>query len=79
MIFLDRIGAAEKKVSINFSKAKTKLCLSLHYNRVIVICLLMEKDSISLKLVIKMPTYLLSLIKKANLKVFLCRVRRNII
>ena len=29
----DSIGAAEKKFSINFSKAKTKLCLSLHYNR----------------------------------------------
>ena len=26
------IGAAEKKFRINFSKAKTKFCLSLHYN-----------------------------------------------
>ena len=26
------IGPAEKKFSINFSKAKTKFCLSLHYN-----------------------------------------------
>ena len=26
------IGAAKKKFSINFSKAKTKFCLSLHYN-----------------------------------------------
>ena len=26
------IGTAEKKLSINFSKAKTKFCLSLHYN-----------------------------------------------
>ena len=25
-------GSAEKKFSINFSKANTKLCLSLHYN-----------------------------------------------
>ena len=26
------IGTAEKKLSINFSKAKTKVCLSLRYN-----------------------------------------------
>ena len=26
------LGSAEKKVSINFSKANTKFCLSLHYN-----------------------------------------------
>ena len=25
-------GAPEKKFSINFTKAKTKFCLSLHYN-----------------------------------------------
>ena len=28
----DGTGAAEKKISINFSKAKTKFCLNLHYN-----------------------------------------------
>ena len=28
----DNIGAAEKKISINVSKANTKLFLSLHYN-----------------------------------------------
>ena len=26
------IGAAEQKFSINFSEARTKVCLSLHYN-----------------------------------------------
>ena len=26
------VGAAEQKFTINFSKAKTKFCLSLHYN-----------------------------------------------
>ena len=26
------IGAAEKEISINFSKANTKFCLSLRYN-----------------------------------------------
>ena len=28
----DSTGAAEKKFKINFSKANTKFCLSLHYN-----------------------------------------------
>ena len=28
----ESFGAAEKKFNINFSKAKTKFCLSLHYN-----------------------------------------------
>ena len=28
----DSTGVAEKKISINFSKANTKFCLSLHYN-----------------------------------------------
>ena len=27
-----RFGSAEKKLSINFNKANTKFCLSLHYN-----------------------------------------------
>ena len=27
-----RFGAPEKRFSINFSKAKTKICLNLHYN-----------------------------------------------
>ena len=29
---IDSIGTAEKKFSINFTKAKTKFYLSLHYN-----------------------------------------------
>ena len=37
------VGGAEKTFSINFSKAKTKFCLSL----------LTEKESISLKEIIK--------------------------
>ena len=28
----DSTGAVEKKISINYSKAKTKFSLSLHYN-----------------------------------------------
>ena len=37
-------GSSEKKFSINFSKAKTKLCLSLHYNGDNSYFLLMEKN-----------------------------------
>ena len=36
-------GSPEKKISINFTKANTKFCLSLHYMLIIVICLLTEK------------------------------------
>ena len=34
-----RSGASEKKIDINFNKAKTKLCLSLHIILMIVIYL----------------------------------------
>ena len=51
--FKGSLGTPEKKSSIRFSKAKTKLCLGLHYNNyntlrcmIIVICLLMEKKSL---------------------------------
>ena len=36
--------APEKQFSINFSKAQTKFCLSLHYMVIIVICLLTETN-----------------------------------
>ena len=42
-------GATEKKFSVNFTKAKTKSPLGLHYNGIIVISLLMEKKSLILK------------------------------
>ena len=38
-----KLGSAEKKFSINFTKSSTTFCLSLHYNDDIAICLLMEK------------------------------------
>ena len=48
----------QRKCSINFSKAKTVFCLQVCVTMVIIdICLLMEKKSISLKLVIKMLTF----------------------
>ena len=48
------IEAAKKKFGINFSKAKTKFCITIVIR---VICLLMEKKSISLKLIIKMLAF----------------------
>ena len=51
------IGVVEKKVSINFSETMTKFFLSLHYNGVIVICLLTEKKSVSLKQIIKLSIF----------------------
>ena len=32
LLSMEAPNAPEKKISINFSKAKTKFCLSLHYN-----------------------------------------------
>ena len=29
-------GTSEKKIEFNFTKAKTKFCLSLHYNAIVV-------------------------------------------
>ena len=55
------IGSAELKYSINSSEVRTKIRLSLHYscdNN----CFLMEKKSITLKLIVKMLTFQLSLV-----------------
>ena len=52
-------GAPEKKSSINFKEANTKFCFSLRM--IIVICLLMEKNILSLKQTTKLfkfPTQL---------------------
>ena len=48
------IGAPEKKFNISLTKAKTKFCLSLHYNGDSSYLLINEKKSISLKSIIKM-------------------------
>ena len=39
-----RFGAPEKKFSINFCKAKTKFCLSLHYNGDIIFLVVNGKE-----------------------------------
>ena len=57
----ESIGATAEKFRINFSKAKTKFGLSLHYNGYNSYLLLMEKKSISLKLIIKMLTFQLNI------------------
>ena len=56
----------EKKVSINFSKANTKLCLNLHYNADNS-CLLMEKKYLSLKPTINMLTFQLNFVSEVYL------------
>ena len=64
---MEALDHQEKKFSINFTKANTKFCLSLHYNAEIVTCLLMEKKSLNLKLTIKMLTLQLSFISEVYL------------
>ena len=44
------IGTTEKKFTISFNKAKKRFCVMA----MIVICFLMEKKPISLKVIIKM-------------------------
>lgn len=44
------IGTTEKKFTISFNKAKKRFCVMAR----IVICFLMEKKPISLKVIIKM-------------------------
>ena len=64
---IDSIGTAEKKFSINFTKAKTKFYLSLHYNGCKSFFLLMEKKSISLNLIIKMSAFQLNFVLETYL------------
>ena len=56
-------GAPEKTFNINFSKAKTKFCLSLHYNSDnSYLFVKMEKKSINSNLMIKMITFHLNFV-----------------
>ena len=47
-------GSPEKNFSINFTKANIKFCFEVNYNADDVICLLMEKKSLSLKKTMQM-------------------------
>ena len=47
------VGTVEKKFNINFSKAKTKFCLSLHYDGDNSYLFINEKKAIILKSIIK--------------------------
>ena len=60
-------ASQEETFSINFMKPKTNFCLSLHYNgeAIIVTCLLMEKKSLSLKLIIKILIFWFSFVYEA--------------
>ena len=53
----ERFDLPEKKICIDFSKANTNFCLSLHYKAIIGFCLLMEKKSLKLKPTIKILTF----------------------
>ena len=59
-------GAPERKFSINFTKANTKFCLSLHYTG-INSNLLMDRKSISLKLVMETTTFQLGFVLEVYL------------
>ena len=61
-------GTAEKKFSINFSKADTKFFNSLNYNGDDSYLFLTEKKSIGLKSIIKISTFQLCFAQEAYLK-----------
>ena len=50
------------EASANFSKARAKFFLSLHYNGIIITCLLMENKSLSLKLIMGVHNFQLSFV-----------------
>ena len=50
-------GSQKKNFNINFSKAKTKLCLSLHYNGNNSYLLVNGKKSLSLRPIMETPTF----------------------
>ena len=51
-----------KKMSIKFRKAKTKVCLILHYNDDSSYLFVSGKKNISLKPIIKISTFLLNFV-----------------
>ena len=59
------VGAAEKKFSVDFRKANTKFCLSLHYNGDSSHLFVNGKKSISLKPIIRRYTFLLNFISES--------------
>ena len=50
-------GAPERILSNNFSKTKSKFCLSLHYNGYDIYLFVNRKKPISLKQITEMPTF----------------------
>ena len=62
MVLMEALNHQKKKISINFTKANKKFCLSLHIMLIIVICLLMVKKSLNLKLTIKILSFQISFV-----------------
>ena len=58
-------GAREENFSIDYSKAKTKFCITIV---IIVTCLLTENKFMSLKQIIETLTFQISFVLKAHLK-----------
>ena len=71
-------GASEKKLDINFSKPNTKFVRVYIIMVIIVICLLMERKSLRLKLTIKMLTFKLNFILEVFLMDLVFWVQRSI-
>ena len=61
-------GTTVKGYSINFGRARSKFSSSLHYNSDNSYLLVNGKKSVSIKLIIKKPTFLLILSRKHLLK-----------
>ena len=60
-------GASEKQSDINFRKAKTKFCLSLHYNADNSYLFVNGKQILNLRLVIKIITFHLDFVLEVYL------------
>ena len=61
----------QKKFSINFSKARTKFCLTLHYNVDNGYLFVNGKKSTNLKLIIRMPTFQIGFVYEVYLMDFM--------
>ena len=61
-----KLWITRKKLSINFTKAITAFCLSLHCHTDNNFCLLLERKSLNLKSIIKMLTFQHNFVSELN-------------
>ena len=62
----ESFGSAGKKISVNFSKANTKFCMSLYYNADNSYLFVNGKEIIKFKVVNKMLTFQLNFVSEAH-------------